>query len=148
MASSNKIFKSFQRKGAISKKKLKYFLHGHKKATKLKNLYFLPNVHEKPFNIPGRPVIFNCGTPSENALDHQFLNLLNSLIFFLFVLVLEIIYLKETTYRDWFFSYSSFLDFWDKNWSTLHRLRKIWKSQRKCPLTLQLKIMKSIGYVI
>ena len=33
VASSNKIFKSLERKGAVSEKKMKYFLHDYQNAT-------------------------------------------------------------------------------------------------------------------
>ena len=35
--------------------------------TNLGKLYFLPKIHKKFFNVPRRPVIFNCGTPTEKA---------------------------------------------------------------------------------
>ena len=37
-------------------------------------MYRLPKIHERLVNIPGRPVISNCGTPTEKAskfLDHH-----------------------------------------------------------------------------
>ena len=67
MATSNKIFKSCQKKEAISEKEMKYFLHGYNNATDLGKLYFPPKIHKKLFNIPGRPVISNCDTPTEKA---------------------------------------------------------------------------------
>ena len=63
-----------ERKGAISEKEMKYFLYDYKNATNLGKLYFLPKIHKKLFNVPGRPVISNCGTPTEKAsefLDHH-----------------------------------------------------------------------------
>ena len=42
---------------------MKYFLYDYKNATNLGKLYFLPKIHKKLFNVPGRPVISNCGTP-------------------------------------------------------------------------------------
>ena len=74
VASSNKIFKSLERKGAISEKEMKYFLYDYKNATNLGKLYFLTKIHKKLFNVPGRPIISNCGTPTEKAskfLDHH-----------------------------------------------------------------------------
>ena len=53
---------------------MKYFLYDYKNATKLGKLYFLPKIHKKLFNVPGRPVISNYGTPTEKAsefLDHR-----------------------------------------------------------------------------
>ena len=74
VACSNKIFKSIERKGAISEKEMKYFLYDYKTATNLGKLYFLPKIHKKLFNVTGRPIISNCGTPTEKAskfLDHH-----------------------------------------------------------------------------
>ena len=74
VASSNKIFKSLERKGAISENEMKYFLYDYKNATNLGKLYFLTKIHKKLFNVPGRPIISNCGTPTEKAskfLDHH-----------------------------------------------------------------------------
>ena len=37
-------------------------------------MYLLPKIHKHLFNAPGRPVISNCGTPTEKAfefLDHH-----------------------------------------------------------------------------
>ena len=45
-----------------------------KNDTNLGKLYFLPKIHKKLSNVPGRPVISNCGTPTEKAsefLDHH-----------------------------------------------------------------------------
>ena len=74
VASSNKIFKSLQRKGTISEKQMKYVLYDYENATNLGKLYFLPKIHKKLFNVPGCHVISNCGTPTEKAfefLDHH-----------------------------------------------------------------------------
>ena len=40
-----------------------------KKATNLGKLYLLPNIHKQLYNVPGRPVILNCGTPTEKASE-------------------------------------------------------------------------------
>ena len=37
------------------------------KSTNFGKLYFLPKIHKKLHNIPGRPVISNCGTPTEKC---------------------------------------------------------------------------------
>ena len=74
VASSNKIFNSSERKGAISEKEMKYFLYDYKDATNLGKLYFLHKIHKKLFNVPGHPAISNCGAPTEKAskfLDHH-----------------------------------------------------------------------------
>ena len=52
---------------------MKYFLYDYKNATNLEKLYFLLKIH-KLFNIPGRPIMSNCGAPTEKAsefLDHH-----------------------------------------------------------------------------
>ena len=53
--------------GCISGKTLKYFIHEFKKATNLGKLYFLPKIHNRLENVPGRPIISNCGAPTEKA---------------------------------------------------------------------------------
>ena len=49
----------------------------YKNATNIGKLHFLPTIHNKLFNIPGCPVISNCGTPTEKAPEflHQHLKL-------------------------------------------------------------------------
>ena len=59
---SNKLFKSLKMKGSITEKELKYFTVGLKKTTNLYKLYLLPKIHKRLENVPGRPVISNCGT--------------------------------------------------------------------------------------
>jgi hypothetical protein len=34
-------------------------------------LYLLPKIHERLSDVPGRPVISNCGTSTEKASDHH-----------------------------------------------------------------------------
>ena len=71
---SNDIFKNLKRKGKITEKELKYFIINHKKATKLGKMYLLPKIHERLYDVPGRPVISNCGAPIEKFsgfLDNQ-----------------------------------------------------------------------------
>ena len=37
-------------------------------------MYLLPKIHKRLYGVPGRPVISNCGTPTEKAselLDNQ-----------------------------------------------------------------------------
>ena len=68
------MFKKLRRKGVISEKELKYFSFQYKKATNLGKLYLLPKFHKCFKNVPGRPVISTCGTPTEKAsefLDHH-----------------------------------------------------------------------------
>ena len=57
----------------ISERGLKDFTYSFKKASNLGKLYFLPNIHKRFSFAPGRPVISNCGTPTEKVseyLDH------------------------------------------------------------------------------
>ena len=71
---SNTMFKNLRRKGVISEKELKYFLFEYNKATNLGKLYLLRKTHKHLKNVPGRPIISNCGTPTEKAsefLDHH-----------------------------------------------------------------------------
>ena len=42
------------------KKELKYFAIDFKKATNFGNLYLLPKIHKRLFEVPGRSVISNC----------------------------------------------------------------------------------------
>ena len=65
---SNKLFK---RKRVLLKK---YFTIEFKKATNLGKLYLLPLIHKRLENVPGRPVISSCVTPTEKVsefLDSQ-----------------------------------------------------------------------------
>ena len=62
---SNKVFNSFKKRGYITEKQLKYFSYEYRKATNFGKLYFLPKIHKRLHNVPGRPVILNCGTPTE-----------------------------------------------------------------------------------
>ena len=68
---SNKIFQNLKAKGKISDKQ-NIFRINIKKLLILVNS--LPKIHKRLANIPGRPVISNCGTPTETAsefLDHH-----------------------------------------------------------------------------
>ena len=40
-----------------------------KKTTNLGKLYLLPKIHKCLSNVPGRAVIFNCGTPTEKVWE-------------------------------------------------------------------------------
>ena len=45
-----------------------------KKLPNLGNIYSLPKIHKRLYDVPGRPAISNCGTPTEKAsefLDNQ-----------------------------------------------------------------------------
>ena len=65
---SNSFFKELKRKGCISEKTLKYFTYEFKNSTNLGKLYLLPKIHKRLENVPGRPVISNCGTPTEKGV--------------------------------------------------------------------------------
>ena len=67
---SNKIFNRLCSHRLKSESELKYFTYNIKKATNLEKLYFLPKVHKRLTNIPGRPVISNCGTPTEKISEY------------------------------------------------------------------------------
>ena len=46
----------------------------YKKATNLGKMYLLSKIHKRLYHVPGRPVISNCGTPTEKVsefLDNQ-----------------------------------------------------------------------------
>ena len=71
---SNTLFRKLKTKGSITEKEFKYFTIEFKKATNLGKLYLLPKIHKRLENVPGRPVISNCGTPTEKVsefLDSQ-----------------------------------------------------------------------------
>ena len=68
---SNKMFKSLKNGGFITDKKLKYFTFDHKGVCNSRNLYFFSKIHKRLFNVPGPPVISNCGIPTEKALSFQ-----------------------------------------------------------------------------
>ena len=71
--SRNKYFKNLHSSGYIYKE-MKYFTYEYKKACNLGELYLLLKIHKRLFNVPGRPVISNCRTPTEKVsefLDHH-----------------------------------------------------------------------------
>ena len=61
----DKTFQSLSKKKYISEKKLKYFIYKNKSGINLGKLYFLLKIQKCLFNVPGRPVITNCETPTE-----------------------------------------------------------------------------------
>lgn len=67
--SSNKMFKNLTYGGFLTKKEFKYFTFQHKKACNLGKVYVLPKIHKRLSNVPGRPVISNCATPTEKASE-------------------------------------------------------------------------------
>ena len=71
---SNHFFKSLKGSSIISEKELQCFTYKYKKTTSLGKMYLLPKIHKRLFDVPGRPVISNCGTPTEKVsefLDHH-----------------------------------------------------------------------------
>ena len=65
-------FKKLNSSDYISYKEMKCFTYKYKKACNLGKLYLLARNHKRLFNVPGRPVISNCGTPTEK--DSEFLD--------------------------------------------------------------------------
>ena len=71
---SNNFFKRLCKQKTITEKELKYFSYSFKNASCLGKMYLLPKIHKRLFDVPGRPVISNCGTPTEKVsefLDHH-----------------------------------------------------------------------------
>ena len=71
---SNRMFSSLKKRGFLTKKQMKYFTYEFKKATNFGKLCLLPKIHKRLHNVPGRPVISNCGSPTEKCsefLDHH-----------------------------------------------------------------------------
>ena len=66
---SNKMFRSLKTKRKIDEKQLKYFTYEYKKTCNLGKLYLLPKIHKSLHDVPGRPVISNCGTPTEKISE-------------------------------------------------------------------------------
>ena len=65
---SNKMFRNLKKRGHVTEKQLKYFFaYEYRKATNFGKLYFLPKIHKRLHNVPGRPVISNCGAPTEKC---------------------------------------------------------------------------------
>ena len=53
----------------LRKGNVKYFTYKYKKTTKFWNIYFLPKIHNRFFNVPGTPVISNCGTSTAKVSE-------------------------------------------------------------------------------
>ena len=74
MEISNRFFHGLKLDGHISEKEMEYFMYEYKKVTNLGKLYLLPKIHKRLYNVPGRPVISNFGTPTGKVsefLDHH-----------------------------------------------------------------------------
>jgi len=66
---SNCFFKNLKVNGHITERFLKYFTFKNKKAANLGKLYLLPKIHKRLDCVPGRPVISNCGAPTEKVSE-------------------------------------------------------------------------------
>ena len=66
---SDDFFREFHSKRWVSEKEMKYFTFEFKKTSCLGKMYLLPKIHKRTFNVPGRPVISNCGTPTEKVSE-------------------------------------------------------------------------------
>ena len=78
---SNSIFQSLRKRKFITEEELKYFTYKYKKATNFRKMYLLPKIHKRLVNVPGRPIILNCGMPTEKAsefLDHHLQTIIKS----------------------------------------------------------------------
>ena len=67
MSKSNRLFESLKQRQLITEKESKHFRFGFKKNCNLGKLYLLPTIHQRLSNVPGRPVISNCGAPTEKV---------------------------------------------------------------------------------
>ena len=68
----NSFFKRLNRKKIILEKELKYLSYSFKNANCLGKMYLSPKIHKRLYNVPGRSVTSNCGTPTEKV--SEFLN--------------------------------------------------------------------------
>ena len=66
---SKSLLKSLKRRQLITEKAFKYFRFEFKKTCNLGKLYLLPKIHKRLSNVAGRPVISNCGAPTEKVSE-------------------------------------------------------------------------------
>ena len=64
----NNIFESLRDKFKMTKRSLSMSLLVIRRLLILRKVYLLPKIHKKLFNVPGRPVLSNCGSPTEKVL--------------------------------------------------------------------------------
>ena len=69
---SNQFSKSLKAGGIISEEEPQDFTYKYQKASSRGKMYFLSKIHRMLFDVSGKSLISNCGTPTENALE--FLN--------------------------------------------------------------------------
>ena len=72
---SNNMFLNLKRKGSISEKEINFFVYDYKNASNLRKLYFFPKIHKRLSNVPGWPVISNCGIPTKKTSKYLDYNL-------------------------------------------------------------------------
>ena len=66
---SNRIFKGLCNKRLITKNELKYFSYSFKNACCLDKMYLLLKIDKRLFDVPGHPLISNCGAPREKVSE-------------------------------------------------------------------------------
>ena len=89
---SHTIFQSLRKKNLITEKELKYFCYQYKKSTNFGKMNFLPKIHKRLDNVLGRPVISNCGTPTEKAsefLDHHLQPIMKSGVSYIMIMIYQ-----------------------------------------------------------
>ena len=65
----NSAFDGLCNKKLVTEKELKYFSYNFKNACCPDKMYLLPKIRKRSFDISGRPVISNCGTPTEKMSE-------------------------------------------------------------------------------
>ena len=66
---SNRLFESLKQRQLITQKEFNYFCFELKKTCTLEKLYLLPKIHKRLSNVPGRPVISNCGALTKKVSE-------------------------------------------------------------------------------
>ena len=65
---SNETFKSLYTSKFLRRKNSNTFPMISRKTTNRGKLYLLPRIQKRLSNVPGRPIISNCGTPTERSI--------------------------------------------------------------------------------